>query len=111
MNQIVDNIIIIADDRECKSEVIKSLSEKKDITVEVKRLLIGDYLADNRLVFERKTLNDFAKSIIDGRLFKQAIRLASSNYKSVLILEGTSGGSHYGKSDSGNSCFALNKSF
>jgi ERCC4-type nuclease len=89
MNQNVDNITIIADDRECKSEVIKSLSEKKDITVEVKRLLIGDYLADNRLVFERKTLNDFAKSIIDGRLFKQAIRLASSNYKSVLILEGT----------------------
>ncbi len=41
MNQNVDNITIIADDRECKSEVIKSLSEKKDITVEVKRLLKG----------------------------------------------------------------------
>jgi ERCC4-type nuclease len=50
---------------------------------------VGDYLVDHRLVFERKTLNDFALSIIDGRLFSQAIRLVSSKYKSVLILEGT----------------------
>jgi ERCC4-type nuclease len=41
------------------------------------------------LVFERKTLKDFARSIVDGRLFRQAIRLANSKYKSVLILEGT----------------------
>ena len=35
------------------------------------------------------TLKDFAISIIDGRLFKQMIRLANSNSKAVLILEGT----------------------
>ena len=82
-------IAVIVDDRESKSEVIKFLSETKNVSVDIKRLSLGDYLVDNRLIFERKTLNDFALSIIDGRLFSQAIRLVSSKYNSVLILEGT----------------------
>jgi ERCC4-type nuclease len=82
-------ITVIADDRESKSEVIQFLSEMKNVSVGIKRLSLGDYLVDNRLVFERKTLNDFARSIVDGRLFRQAIRLAGAKYKSVLILEGT----------------------
>jgi len=82
-------ITVIADDRERKSEVIQFLTEMKNVSVGIKRLSLGDYLVDNRLVFERKTLNDFALSIIDGRLFSQAIRLISSKYNSVLILEGT----------------------
>lgn len=82
-------IAVIVDDRERKSEVIQFLSETKNVSVGIKRLSIGDYLVDNRLVFERKTLNDFALSIIDGRLFSQAIRLVSSKYNCVLLLEGT----------------------
>ena len=82
-------IAVIVDDRESKSEVIKFLSKTKNVSVDIKRLSLGDYLVDNRLMFERKTLNDFALSIIDGRLFSQAIRLASSKYNSVLLLEGT----------------------
>ncbi len=83
-------IHIIADDRERKSGVIQSLMDMEDVTISINRLSIGDYCADNRLVFERKTLKDFALSIIDGRLFNQMIRLASSNStRSILILEGT----------------------
>jgi len=82
-------VTVIADDRESKSEVIQFLSEMKNVSVGIQRLSLGDYLVDNRLVFERKTLNDFARSIVDGRLFRQAIRLAGAKYKSVLILEGT----------------------
>jgi len=81
-------INIIADDRECKSEVIESLMQIEDVDVSIRRLLIGDYQIDNRLIVERKTLKDFVVSIIDGRLFKQMIRLANSNSKCVLILEG-----------------------
>ncbi len=80
---------IIADDRECKSEVIVSLMQIEDIELSVQRLSMGDYQIDNRLIVERKTLKDFIISIIDGRLFKQMIRLANSDSKSVLILEGT----------------------
>jgi ERCC4-type nuclease len=81
--------MVVVDDRERNSELMKFLSNADNVSVGVKRLAVGDYLVDYRLVFERKTLNDFALSIIDGRLFSQAIRLVSSKYKSVLILEGT----------------------
>jgi len=83
------HVTVKADDRERKSEVINYLLDMKNVTVDVTRLSIGDYLADNRLIFERKTLNDFALSIIDGRLFTQAIRLTASNHRGILILEGT----------------------
>jgi len=83
------SVTIIADDRESRSEVIPSLREIEGVTVNIRRLAIGDYSADDWLVFERKTLRDFAISIIDGRLFRQMIRLASSKQKGVLILEGT----------------------
>ena len=83
-------INIIADDRECKSDVIMSLSEIENVDISIHRLSVGDYQIDNRLIVERKTLKDFAVSIIDGRLFKQMICLANSNSDGVLILEGTS---------------------
>ncbi len=82
-------INITADDRECKSEVIDSLLQIENVDVNIRRLSIGDYQVDSRLIVERKTLKDFAVSIIDGRLFKQTLCLANSNSKSVLILEGT----------------------
>jgi DNA excision repair protein ERCC-4 len=84
-----DSIHIIADDRECKSDVIKFLSEMENVDLSIQRLSVGDYQVENQLIVERKTLKDFAISIIDGRLFKQMIRLENSNSKSALILEGT----------------------
>jgi DNA excision repair protein ERCC-4 len=82
-------INIIADDREHKSEVIESLMDIENVDVNIRRLSMGDYQVDDRLIVERKTLKDFAVSIIDGRLFKQMIRLANSNSKVILIIEGT----------------------
>jgi len=75
-NDILINII--ADDREQKSEVIQMLSGKEKVKLEIQRLSIGDYQVDSRVLVERKTLKDFALSIIDGRLFKQMIFLANS---------------------------------
>jgi DNA excision repair protein ERCC-4 len=83
------HISIIADDREPKNDVLKHLTERPDVSITIKRLPIGDYLVDNRLLFERKTIRDFGISIIDGRLFKQVALLSNCKYKTVLILEGT----------------------
>ena len=80
---------IIADDRECKSGVINSLSEIENVDVSTQRLSVGDYQIGSRVIVERKTIKDFAVSIIDGRLFWQMIRLANSTSMGVLILEGT----------------------
>lgn len=87
-NEIVH---IIADDRECKSDVIKSLREIENVELDIRRLSTGDYQIGNRVIVERKTLYDFAISIIDGRLFKQMLCLVNSNSTGVLILEGTAG--------------------
>lgn len=82
-------ISIVADDREHKADVIEHLNIIPNVSVSVKRLSIGDYKVDDRLIFERKTLRDFASSLISGRLFRQIIQLSGSRYKGVLILEGT----------------------
>jgi ERCC4-type nuclease len=82
-------ISVIVDDRESKNQVMRFLSDMPDVSVVVQRLSVGDYFVDHQLVVERKTLTDFARSIVDGRLFRQVIRLANAPYKRVMILEGT----------------------
>jgi ERCC4-type nuclease len=89
MGSSAPRILVVADDRERNNEILKYLLDQENVSVTIKRLAVGDYIVDHRLIFERKTLNDFARSIVDGRLFRQVIRLVSSKYKSVLILEGT----------------------
>lgn len=84
-----DLIHITADDREQKSGVITSLFAIEELTINIRRLPLGDYQIGKRLIVERKTMKDFAISIVDGRLFKQMIRLANFTSQGVLILEGT----------------------
>jgi Fanconi anemia group M protein len=62
---------IVADDREYKSDVISFLSEIENVDLSIERLSMGDYQVENQLIVERKTLNDFAISIIDGRLLNK----------------------------------------
>ena len=83
-----DPILIIADDREPKT-VLAALRDLPGVQVTVRRLSLGDYLVDGRLLVERKTLPDFALSVVDGRLFTQAARLAASELPVALILEGS----------------------
>jgi len=86
MNEMVR---VVADDRETASGVLEALRLNPDCTLELRRLRLGDYQIDNRLVFERKTLRDLVVSIIDGRLLGQARRLVRSRMRPVIILEGT----------------------
>jgi DNA excision repair protein ERCC-4 len=93
MSQNNVTLHITADDRERKSDVIDLLSEFENVDLSIQRLSIGDYQIGRRVIIERKTLKDFAISVIDGRLFKQMIYLANSKAEGVLILEGTAGDS------------------
>lgn len=81
---------IEVDDREAEAGVVEALRQLPDVEVEIRRLKRGDYAVDGRCLFERKTLPDFAQSIVDGRLFRQARRLAAADCPVALILEGRS---------------------
>jgi ERCC4-type nuclease len=82
-------IKIVADDREEAGGVIAELRAREDVALKVRRLPAGDFLLEDRFAAERKTLRDFAQSVIDARLFRQAAALAEGTRRGVLILEGT----------------------
>ncbi len=79
-------IQVLADDRESQSGVVEALNQIPDVEVQIQRLTTGDYRIQNRWCFERKTISDFAQSIVDTRLFSQAKRLANSGYAAAMIL-------------------------
>ncbi len=88
LSSFVDNakgeLLVYVDSRERNSGVIKALSEMGAIT-KIKQLEVGDFVITDDIVFERKTIEDFLESILDGRLFNQLNKMAS-NYSSPLIL-------------------------
>ncbi len=87
MEEMSDIIRITIDDREPR-EMSDILAMNTDVDLCTMRLKIGDYLVDDKILFERKRLDDFFESIKSGRLFKQSCMLAGSNYRSAIILEG-----------------------
>lgn len=86
---MVKDMEIIVDDREKSTKLMDALSARGDVVLRVERLPLGDYLIDNKLLIERKTIMDLVVSIKDGRLFSQACRLVESDYLAAVLLEGT----------------------
>lgn len=91
VNRGAAQVRMVADDRENAGGVIAELQGLAGVAVEVRRLATGDFIVEDRFAVERKTLADFARSVIDARLFRQAAALAQGARRGVLILEGTAG--------------------
>ncbi|WOH38110.1 ERCC4 domain-containing protein [Thalassotalea fonticola] len=83
-----EKINIIADCREQASGILTTLETNQEIQLDIKQLSLGDYIIDDWLLIERKSMADLIVSIISGRIFQQASRLAKSNYTTAFILEG-----------------------
>jgi len=66
--------------------VIELLS--KQAILEEGQLTIGDYIISERSIIERKTREDFESSIIDGRMFDQALKLRDTYERVIYIIEG-----------------------
>ncbi len=78
--------VVLVDTREHAEEVVRHIKESGCGVVKTK-LEVGDYVA-GRFVFERKSVQDFINSIIDGRLFDQATRLREAKLRPVIVIEG-----------------------
>jgi ERCC4-type nuclease len=86
----MEPISVQADDRETQSPVVSLLRQSPVFRLTITRLRLGDYLVDDRFLFERKSLVDLAAAINDGRLFHQALRLTGTTFRPAIVLEGTS---------------------
>jgi len=90
-------LLILIDNRETKlynNIIERDLDKYKDkITIIKQQLDLGDIQIqidnDNKIIYERKTMNDLLASIKDGRYKEQKERLLN-NYKNInYIIEGT----------------------
>jgi Fanconi anemia group M protein len=86
---VEQSLRILVDHREFSSGVPDLLGRHAATLVVPARLAAGDYAIDRTLGIERKTAADFAKSLIDGRLFAQASALRRRYRRGVLLLEGS----------------------
>ena len=66
----------------------KEYYTKQGLTVSVEELPIGDYIFDDKVVFEFKKVPDFIASIQDNRVFNQAISQAEEFPYHFVIIQG-----------------------
>ena len=81
-------VTIILDDRELKSTTARRLYEL-GCKLDSKRLQVGDYVLSDRCCAERKNAEDLEASIMDGRLFSQAVELCENYSAPILAVVGT----------------------
>ena len=79
---------LAVDHSEGRAALLDAARRSGMFDVRMTDLTTGDYLIDNEVLVERKTIGDFVASLIDGRLFPQAARLAHGPYRSLLLIEG-----------------------
>ncbi len=79
---------VYVDQREIRSPVAREL-EKQGMEVVLRTLEVGDYVVSDRAGIERKTVEDFLSTLMDGRdLFGQISDLARIFERPLLIIEG-----------------------
>ncbi len=76
---------IIADVRE-NPQMLKALSGS--VALEVRKLDVGDYVLSDRIGVERKSSEDFVRTLFDNRLFEQLGALKKAYEVPLLVIEG-----------------------
>ncbi|MFB6112601.1 MAG: ERCC4 domain-containing protein [Halodesulfurarchaeum sp.] len=81
---------IVIDQRELDSSIARDLSTREGVETRLETLEVGDYILSDRVAVERKTVEDFLSTLLDGgrSLFEQAGDLSSQYGRPVLVLEG-----------------------
>jgi Fanconi anemia group M protein len=81
-------VLIFADYREKGTGVLKELVNT-GASLKLEMLNVADYVLSARCAVEFKTVEDFAQSIVDGRLLAQLKELKQQYERPVIIVEGT----------------------
>jgi Fanconi anemia group M protein len=85
-----DTVEIVADQRELDADIARDLSEREEIDVRLETLAVGDYVCSDRVVVERKTVEDFLDTLLGGdrSLFEQVGDMARHYARPVVVIEG-----------------------
>jgi len=83
----VTRVLIFIDTREANSGILDYFGQY-DCNIQKKMLLYGDFVVSDRVVIEKKLVQDFIKSITDKRLFQQMRSMKDNFEKPILIIEG-----------------------
>ncbi|MEM3073798.1 MAG: helicase-related protein [Nitrososphaerales archaeon] len=79
--------IIYVDTRESRSLV--DCLERMGAEVHIEQLDIGDFVLSEDIVVERKTVEDYIRSLMDNRLFSQLVAMKNKYPKPLLIVQGS----------------------
>lgn len=85
-DETTDQVRVVVDHREYRSGVVRELS-RRGATVQAEQLATADYMLSRRVAVERKAVDDFLQSMVDGRLFGQ-MRQLRAYLRPLLIVEG-----------------------
>jgi len=88
---------VVVDQREMDSTIPRELSKRDGVTTRLETLSVGDYVLSDRVVVERKSIEDFLDTLTGGdRSMFEQLGDASRHYaRPVVVVEGE--GSLYGQ--------------
>ena len=77
---------LVIDNREDNKRINSAIRFFSTYSVKTDQLPIGDYLFEDKIIFEYKTPSDMINSIIDGRIFRQAHNMKQYPFSYVIIV-------------------------
>lgn len=77
---------LVIDNREDNKRINSATRFFSTYSVKTDQLPIGDYLFEDKIIFEYKTPSDMINSIIDGRIFRQAHNMKQYPFSFVIIV-------------------------
>ncbi len=80
---------LVVDHREKNTQLAKLAMDSGMFDVSFESLRVGDYVVNNSVLIERKTIEDLTASIIDGRLFRQASLMVRCPFRPLFLIEGS----------------------
>ncbi len=85
-----EKIEIVADQRELDSHIARDLSTREGIETRLETLEVGDYVLSDRVVVERKAVDDFLETLVGGdrSMFEQVGAAARHYARPVVVIEG-----------------------
>jgi Fanconi anemia group M protein len=85
-----ETVEVVADQRELDSHIARDLSTREGIETRLETLAVGDYVLSDRVVVERKSVEDFLETLVgdDRSMFEQVGDAARYYARPVVLIEG-----------------------